>query len=101
MATTITDECINCSACEPVCPNGAISEGDSIFVIDPNLCTECVGEFSEEQCQVVCPVLCCVPDLANIETEEVLAARAIALHPDDLVLKARIESGNFPSLKRK
>lgn len=27
MAIYITDECINCGACEPECPNGAIFEG--------------------------------------------------------------------------
>ena len=27
MAITITDECINCGACEPECPNHAIYEG--------------------------------------------------------------------------
>ena len=29
MAITITDECINCGACEPECPNNAIYEPDS------------------------------------------------------------------------
>ncbi len=28
MAIIITDECINCGACEPECPNNAIYEGD-------------------------------------------------------------------------
>ena len=27
MATMITEECINCGACEPECPNNAIYEG--------------------------------------------------------------------------
>ena len=27
MAIIITDECINCGACEPECPNNAIYEG--------------------------------------------------------------------------
>ena len=40
MATTITEECINCGACEPECPNGAISQGEDIYVINPVLCTE-------------------------------------------------------------
>ena len=43
MALIITDDCINCDVCEPECPNGAISQGEEIYVIDPNLCTECVG----------------------------------------------------------
>ncbi len=45
MATHITEDCINCGACEPECPNQAISEGDEIYKIDPKLCTECVGSI--------------------------------------------------------
>ena len=58
MALMITDECINCDVCEPECPNGAIYQGEMIYEIDPNLCTECVGHFDEPQCQQVCPVNC-------------------------------------------
>lgn len=29
MSFMITEECINCSACEPECPNDAICEGGS------------------------------------------------------------------------
>ncbi|NIQ03811.1 MAG: 4Fe-4S ferredoxin, partial [Nitrospinaceae bacterium] len=50
MATLITDECINCGVCEPECPNNAISEGEDYYVIDPDLCTECVGFHGEEAC---------------------------------------------------
>ena len=32
--------------------------------------------------QEVCPVDCCIPDEDIPETEEVLLARAVALHPD-------------------
>jgi ferredoxin len=82
MATMITEECINCGACEPECPNEAISEGDDIYVIDPKLCTECVGFHDYEACQAVCPVECCVPDPNNVESEEVLLHRAKHLHAD-------------------
>lgn len=82
MATMITSDCINCGACEPECPNNAISQGETIFVIDPKLCTECVGFHDYEACAAVCPVDCCVTDPNNIETEEALIARARALHPD-------------------
>lgn len=58
MALKINDECICCGACEPECPNGAISQGDPIFVIDPSKCTECKGQFPEPQCVPVCPVEC-------------------------------------------
>ncbi len=82
MATTITDECINCGVCEPECPNGAITEGEDYYVIDPDLCTECVGFHGEEACQEVCPVDCCIPDEENVETEEVLLEKASKIHPD-------------------
>ena len=81
MATYITDECINCGACEPECPNNAISEGDEYFVIDPNLCTECVGFHGDEACQTVCPVECCIPDPDHREQEGELLAKALKLHP--------------------
>ena len=82
MATIITEECINCGACEPECPNSAISQGEDIFVIDPNLCTECVGFHDEEACAAVCPVDCCIPDPDNLESESVLLVRAQKLHPE-------------------
>src|SRR5436305_15144299 len=85
MATMITEECINCGACEPECPNGAISQGEDIFVIDPALCTECVGFHDEEACAAVCPVDCCIPDANNVESEEALYARAAKLHPDTIL----------------
>ena len=58
MATQITNDCINCGACEDECPNGAISMGPETFVIDPMLCTECVGHYETSQCVEVCPVDC-------------------------------------------
>lgn len=97
MATHITQDCINCGACVPECPNEAISEGDSIYVIDEDQCTECVGFNEKEACQAVCPVECCLPDPERVEKEDDLAARAMKLHPDDADLKARIASGDFPS----
>ena len=95
MATTITDECINCGACEPECPNNAISQGEPIYVIDPLLCTECVGFHDYEACAAVCPVDCCVTDTNNVEAEGVLIARAKSLHPETDF------SENFPSRFRK
>jgi len=49
MAYVIKDDCINCGACEPECPEEAISEGDPVYVIDPELCTDCGS------CLDVCP----------------------------------------------
>ncbi len=97
MSTYITSDCINCGACEPECPNQAISEGDEIYVIDPDLCTECVGFYDHEACQAVCPVECCLPNPDHRESEEILADKAIKLHPDDGELQRRVASGEFPS----
>jgi Pyruvate/2-oxoacid:ferredoxin oxidoreductase delta subunit len=82
MATMITSECINCGACEPECPNNAISQAEEIYVIDPLLCTECVGFHDYEACAAVCPVDCCVTDPNNVESEDALIARARAIHQD-------------------
>lgn len=82
VATIITQDCINCGACLPECPNEAISEGEDLYVIDPNRCTECVGFHNFEACQAVCPVECCIPDVNNVESEEKLLDRARRLHPE-------------------
>ena len=100
MATHITADCINCGACLPECPNDAITEGDTIYVIDPDLCTECVGFFDRESCQAVCPVECCLPDPKHKEDEPSLIARAARLHPADKVLLDRMKANNYPSRYR-
>ncbi len=79
MALIITDECINCDVCEPVCPNNAISEGEEIYQIDPQKCTECVGHFDIPQCQELCPVECIPVDSANIESKVQLEAKYLFL----------------------
>ncbi|MBN2213581.1 MAG: YfhL family 4Fe-4S dicluster ferredoxin [Bacteroidales bacterium] len=72
MALMINEECIACGICLPECPNHAISEGDLIYVIDPKLCTECVGFYNEPQCVAVCPVEAIVTDPAHKESKEEL-----------------------------
>ncbi len=72
MSLIITDECINCDVCEPECPNEAISQGEEIYVIDPNKCTECVGHYDEPQCVQVCPVDCIPKDPDHVENEDQL-----------------------------
>lgn len=102
MAIKITDDCINCEACEPECPNNAIyppeeswkfSDGttmsddsekeavsDEFFYIATDKCTECRGFNEEPACAAVCPVDCCVDDEDNVETEEELMAKKERLH---------------------
>jgi len=75
MALYITEDCTNCDVCVPECPNEAISEGETIYEIDPNLCTECVGHFDEPQCVSVCPVDCIPQDPNHVETQEELQAK--------------------------
>ena len=79
MALLITDECINCDVCEPVCPNQAIYQGEIVYEIDPLRCTECVGHFSEPQCVAVCPVDCIPEDPAHVETHAMLLEKYVQL----------------------
>lgn len=44
MAIMITDECINCGACEPECPNNAIYEGGVEWAIADG--TSVTGSFT-------------------------------------------------------
>ena len=116
MAIMITDECINCGACEPECPNNAIYEGGAewryadgsgvkglykgrnsgievdandpqtpksmdVYFIVSDKCTECVGFHDEPQCASVCPVDCCLPDPAHVESKDELTLKKDSLHP--------------------
>ncbi|HIY44177.1 YfhL family 4Fe-4S dicluster ferredoxin [uncultured Helicobacter sp.] len=72
MSVLISDECIACDACREECPNEAIEEGDPIYCIDPDRCTECVGSYDEPSCIAVCPVDAIVSDPDNIESMEEL-----------------------------
>lgn len=50
MAHTITEDCINCGACDDTCPVSAISEQGDARVIDADTCTDCGA------CVDSCPV---------------------------------------------
>lgn len=80
MALIIDDECINCDVCEPECPNGAISQGEDIYEINPELCTECVGHHDTAQCIEVCPVDCIDKDPSHVENYETLYQKFLALN---------------------
>jgi ferredoxin len=83
MAYLINDACISCAACEPECPNTAIRQGEDIFIIDPDKCTDCVGAFESSRCEEVCPVDACHPDPDYPETKEQLLAKWRSLHPGE------------------
>jgi ferredoxin len=72
MSLLINQLCINCDVCAPACPNDAISQGETIYVIDPRRCTECVGHFDEPQCVQVCPVACIPIHPQHVESKETL-----------------------------
>ena len=102
MAIKITEDCINCEACEPECPNNAIyppeerwkmsdgttvaddtehdPESDEFFYIVTDKCTECIGFHQEPQCAAVCPVDCCLPDEENVESDDILMTKKDNLH---------------------
>lgn len=80
MALLINKDCTACDACEPVCPNDAISVGDPIYVINPLACTECVGAEDEPQCKLVCPADSIVQHPDFVESPEELQAKYESLH---------------------
>ena len=81
MAMKIVDGCIACGACDPDCPNTAITAGDPLYLIDAEKCTECVGAHDTPKCIEVCPVSdCIIPDPDWRETPEALQAKYARLH---------------------
>jgi ferredoxin len=81
MAKTITAECIACGACEADCPNEAISQGDTVYLIDWEKCTECVGHFDAPKCVEACPVDgVIIQDPDHVESQEELQAKYARLN---------------------
>jgi ferredoxin len=56
MALIINHLCTCCDACLHVCPNDAIRAEQSYYLIEADLCTECVGDHAEAQCAAICPI---------------------------------------------
>jgi ferredoxin len=81
MSMVIVEDCISCGACEPECPNTAIAAGDSLYVVNADLCTECVGAFDAPKCVELCPVEgSIVSDPAHQESRDDLVAKYNRLH---------------------
>lgn len=83
MPYKITPDCVSCGSCEIECPNKAISEGESIYQVDPARCTECVGTYPKPRCAEVCPLDACVPDDKHEENHDSLLAKWKKLHPGE------------------
>lgn len=71
----VTDDCTDCDACIEPCPNDAITIIDGLYIINIDLCTECVGHHDDPQCIDVCPSDCILPDPDNQESPEELQAK--------------------------
>ncbi|MFD2111201.1 ferredoxin [Thiorhodococcus fuscus] len=65
MALTIIESCVNCWACEPLCPSKAIVAAKPHFLIDAKKCSECDGDFAEPQCASICPIEGAILDAAG------------------------------------
>ena len=79
MALLINQDCTECDACIPACPNEAITKGTP-YVIDPLRCTECVGAKDEPQCKLVCPANCIFEHPDFRETQDALLEKYTQLH---------------------
>jgi len=67
MSLEIIESCVNCYACEPLCPNEAIYQAAPHFLIDPDKCTECIGDYDAAQCSSICPIEGAILDELGVE----------------------------------
>ncbi|AOV17773.1 ferredoxin [Acidihalobacter aeolianus] len=56
MSLRIVSSCVNCWACQPVCPSDAILQAPKHFVINDRKSTECEGSYDVPQCASICPI---------------------------------------------
>jgi ferredoxin len=80
MAYIIAETCLSCGACEPVCPDKAISEKRGLYAIDFKKCTECVGAFDSPHCAEVCSIAAPGPDPEHKENRQQLLSKWKRLH---------------------
>jgi len=52
----IIETCVNCWACEPLCPSRAIYQTRPHCNIDAKKCTGCDGDYADPQCVSICPI---------------------------------------------
>jgi ferredoxin len=66
MAVKITDICICCDSCIDECPTNSIVDesenpnGDNIYFVDNETCTECIGDNPNPTCAEACPTEGCI-----------------------------------------
>ena len=59
--TIPNNSCVGCDNCRLQCPTGAIRIEDNEYWIDPGLCNNCEGYYSEPQCVIACPTNSPIP----------------------------------------
>jgi ferredoxin len=52
-----------------------MSEGEDVYEVDFNLCTECIGFYDDRRCMLVCPVTAVIFDPDQQESEEELRSK--------------------------
>ena len=66
MSVKITDICISCDACLDECPTESIVDNDEnptgadIYYVNPETCTECIGDNDAPACADACPTEGCI-----------------------------------------
>lgn len=77
MASYITDDCIGCGNCEPECPCGAIHQCNDVYVVDPELCGDCITTGVCVGVEI-CPTEAIVP-AASMHLDTSTAAGAVPM----------------------
>jgi ferredoxin len=60
----IADLCTACADCEPDCPTASIRRKKGVYIINPDTCTECDGDYAKPKCVELCPIDNCIVALA-------------------------------------
>ena len=70
----------------PKCPNDAISMGNDIYEINPDLCTECVGHYDKPSLSVGMPITnTIIIDPAHTESQDELWEKFVLIHHADKI----------------
>ena len=78
------DECMQCEYCD-TWDCDIFCDGRAIYIIDPERCTECVGNYNSPRCVEVCPIDDCIfPDPDHKETQEQLLQKRHKLHAREI-----------------
>ena len=56
--------CTACSDCEADCPTASIRKKKGVYIINPDTCTECEGDYKTPKCVSLCPTDNCIVPLA-------------------------------------